>query len=42
VRFKHEEMAAEAFNDDATYKARINQVSGWGVAREALSYPSVT
>jgi hypothetical protein len=30
VRAKHEGMAAEAFNDDATYKGGIIQVEGGG------------
>ncbi len=30
VRATHEGMAAEEFNDDATYKAGIDQVTGLG------------
>ncbi len=36
VRAKHNEMDADEFNDDDTYKAGINEVSGV-VARKSSS-----
>ncbi len=35
VRLKHENMEADAFNDDVTYKTGIDEVKGGGISSPA-------